>query len=165
MMRFRFAPSPNGRLHLGHAYSALLNLDMARKRGGRFLIRIEDIDIARCTPALARAVLDDLAWLGVEPQETVLFQSHHLADYRAVQDRLHRDGLLYPCFCSRQEVARAAEQMPHDPEGQPVYPGTCRSLPDAERRLRIEAGLPHSWRLDAESSAAHPAAADLRRRN
>jgi glutamyl-Q tRNA(Asp) synthetase len=147
-MRFRFAPSPNGRLHLGHAYSALLNLDLARRRGGRFLIRIEDIDTLRCTPALARAALDDLAWLDIESQEPVLFQSAHISDYHAAQNRLFQDGLVYPCFCSRQDVVRAAAVGPRDPEDQPLYPGTCKALTEAERQDRLAAGLPHAWRLD-----------------
>lgn len=149
MMRFRFAPSPNGRLHLGHAYSALLNFEMARRSGGRFLIRIEDIDTVRCTPALARAALDDLAWLGLQSQEPVLYQSQHVPDYRAAQDRLSGEGLLYPCFCSRQDVIRASgEGAPRDPEGQPLYPGTCKALSEAERQDRVAANRPHAWRLD-----------------
>src|SRR6266511_4418380 len=95
--RYRFAPSPNGRLHLGHAYSALLNRKMARETSGRFLIRIEDIDVLRCTPELAQAALDDLAWLGLVSDEPVMFQNRHLADYRVAQDRLRAGGLLYPC--------------------------------------------------------------------
>jgi glutamyl-Q tRNA(Asp) synthetase len=152
MMRFRFAPSPNGRLHLGHAYSALLNFDLACKRGGRFLIRIEDIDTLRCTPALARAALEDLAWLGLESQEPVLFQSKHMSDYHAAQDRLGEEGLLYPCFCSRQDVVRAAGAGPRDPEDQPLYPGTCKALSEAERRGRLAAGLTPAWRLDMGSA-------------
>jgi glutamyl-Q tRNA(Asp) synthetase len=148
MMRVRFAPSPNGRLHLGHAYSALLNFDLARKRGGRFLVRIEDIDTTRCTPALARAALEDLAWLGLQSQEPVLFQSNHLSEYRDAQHRLSGEGLLYPCFCSRQDVVRAAGEGPRDPEGQPLYPGTCKALSEAERQDRLAANRPHAWRLD-----------------
>src|SRR5438105_1546924 len=110
---FRFAPSPNGRLHLGHAYTALLNKKMARERQGRFLIRIEDIDFLRCRPQLAQAALDDLRWLGLVSDEPVLFQSEHLADYHAAHDRLHETSLLYPCFCSRQDVVAAAKGGKH----------------------------------------------------
>src|SRR5947207_4491938 len=116
---FRFAPSPNGRLHLGHAYSALLNWRMARQTGGKFLIRIEDLDVLRCTPALAQAALDDLQWLGLVSDEPALFQSRHLPDYRLAQNRLRDKGLLYPCFCSRQDIAQAAKDGKRDPEGQP----------------------------------------------
>src|SRR5262245_24074581 len=120
---FRFAPSPNGRLHLGHAFSALLNDEMARDEGGRFLLRIEDIDTVRCTPDLTEAMLKDLAWLGLRWEEPVLRQSEHIADYQAAQQALHDRGLLYPCFCSRQDIARrTAPDSPRDPEGQPLYP-------------------------------------------
>jgi glutamyl-Q tRNA(Asp) synthetase len=150
---FRFAPSPNGRLHLGHAYSALSNLEAARETGGRFLIRIEDIDTLRCTPALAQAALDDLAWLGVVSDEPVLYQSRHLADYRAAQHALRTMGLLYPCFCSRKDIAANAGGT-RDPEGQPLYPGTCKSLSAAERDNRITAGEPHALRLDMARALA-----------
>jgi glutamyl-Q tRNA(Asp) synthetase len=152
MMRpaFRFAPSPNGRLHLGHAYSALLNHRMAREAGGRFLIRIEDIDTIRCTPALAQAALDDLAWLGLVSDEPVLFQSAHLSDYHSAQDRLRRMGLLYPCFCSRQQVLADAKEGKVDPEGQPLYSGKCRSKPANEVQELLKSGLPHSWRINAD---------------
>jgi glutamyl-Q tRNA(Asp) synthetase len=144
---FRFAPSPNGRLHLGHAYSALSNLEAAREMGGRFLIRIEDIDTLRCTPALAQAALDDLAWLGVVSDEPVLYQSRHLAEYRAAQEKLAGMGLLYPCFCSRKDIAANAGDT-RDPEGQPLYAGTCKSLSAAQRDNRITAGTPYALRLD-----------------
>jgi glutamyl-Q tRNA(Asp) synthetase len=146
--RYRFAPSPNGRLHLGHAYSALLNAKAARDSGGRFLVRIEDIDIIRCTPALAQATLDDLAWLGLVSDEPVLFQSAHLADYHRAQDRLREANLLYPCFCSRQDAVAAAKDTRRDPEGQPLYPGTCRRLSRSERAERLEARQAHAWRVD-----------------
>lgn len=151
---FRFAPSPNGRLHLGHAYSALLNEWFAARSGGRLLLRIEDIDVARCRPAFESAILDDLAWLGVAWEQPVRRQSEHLADYREASDRLHRQGVLYPCFCSRQAIAgevarREAEThqaWPRDPDGAPRYPGTCRALSaaDAVGRARGE-GV--AWRL------------------
>ena len=150
---FRFAPSPNGRLHLGHAYSALLNLEAARAAGGRFLIRIEDIDTLRCAPALAEAALADLAWLGVVSDEPVFYQSRHLADYRAAQDKLAALDLLYPCFCSRKDIAAHAGEA-RDPEGQPLYPGICKSLSAAERDRRIAKGEPHAFRLDMARALA-----------
>ncbi|MFZ5674790.1 MAG: tRNA glutamyl-Q(34) synthetase GluQRS [Pseudomonadota bacterium] len=145
---FRFAPSPNGRLHLGHAYSALLNERMARESGGRFLLRIEDIDRPRCTEALTQALLADLAWLGLAWEEPVLRQSAFLADYHDAQRRLRDMGLLYPCFCSRRDIALAAGRtVARDPEGQPLYPGTCRRLSGAERSRRIGQAEPHAWRI------------------
>ena len=150
---FRFAPSPNGELHLGHAYSALLNERMAREAGGRFLIRIEDIDTIRCTAELARRALDDLAWLGLAWEQPVRIQSEHFADYLMQQERLARMGLLYPCFCSRKDIADARR----DPEGQPVYPGTCRALARAEIESRIASREPHAMRIDMEAAVARTA--------
>ena len=146
----RFAPSPTGLLHLGHVYAALF----ARQRagGGRFLVRMEDIDAARCRPAFAAAILDDLAWLGLEGDGPVRVQSDHLAEYAAALDALRERALLYPCFCSRADVVRA-NTAPHGPQG-PVYPGTCRHLPGAERQRRIGAGAPHAWRLDTARAVA-----------
>ena len=136
---FRFAPSPNGYLHLGHALSALLNFDMARESGGRLLLRIEDIDTARCRPQLEAAIYEDLAWLGLSWEEPVRRQSAHLADYRAALARL--DGLVYPSFESRGEIARLAAQRgapcPRDPDGAPIYPGNARALTPAEREARM----------------------------
>ncbi|RDI51270.1 tRNA glutamyl-Q(34) synthetase GluQRS [Microvirga subterranea] len=152
---FRFAPSPNGRLHLGHAYSALLNDDFARRFGGRFLLRIEDIDLTRCRPAFEAAIYADLAWLGLAWEEPVRRQSEHFADYRAAFSRLQGRGVVYPCFCSRKDIAEAVacreaggEPWPRDPDGAPLYPGTCRRLPPDEAALRIAAGDIHAWRLD-----------------
>jgi glutamyl-Q tRNA(Asp) synthetase len=146
---FRFAPSPNGRLHLGHAFSALLNEQMARAAGGRFLLRIEDIDTIRCTCDLAQAMLADLAWLGLRWEEPVMRQSEHLARYREAQDSLRERGLLYPCFCSRQDIARRTPpDAARDPEGQPLYPGTCRHLSAEDRAVRIMRGDPAAWRID-----------------
>ena len=136
---FRFAPSPNGELHLGHAYSALLNAQLARAAGGRFLVRIEDIDQARCIPALAAHALADLAWLGLTWEEPVRFQSAHLRAYHAALDRLRAMGLLYPCNCSRSTITAKANGA-CDPEGQPLYPGTCKHHPPS-------AG-PLAWRID-----------------
>lgn len=152
---FRFAPSPNGRLHLGHAFSALLNGRMAREAGGRFLLRIEDIDRPRCTDALTEAIFADLAWLGLAWEEPVLRQSDHLADYRAAQRRLRDEGLLYPCFCSRRDIALAAgTRGARDPEGQPVYPGTCRHLSREEREARLARAEPHAWRIAMDDAVA-----------
>ncbi|MDX5983302.1 tRNA glutamyl-Q(34) synthetase GluQRS [Sphingomonas echinoides] len=147
----RFAPSPTGRLHLGHAYSAVLAHDLARASGGRFLLRIEDIDGTRSRPEHVDAILADLAWLGLEWDGPVLFQSTREDAYAAALARLRAMGLLYPCFCTRAEIA-ASQSAPHGPE--PVYPGTCRALPEAERTARITAGVPHAWRLDMARAVA-----------
>ncbi len=140
----RFAPSPTGLLHLGHAYAALFAWDKARAGGGRFLLRIEDIDRTRCRPEFEAALLEDLAWLGLDWEAPVRRQSEHFDDYRAALDRLQGEGLLYPCFCTRAEIqaeiARAGA-APHGSDG-PLYPGTCRGLAPAERQRRIEAGAP-----------------------
>jgi glutamyl-Q tRNA(Asp) synthetase len=151
---FRFAPSPNGHLHLGHAFSALLNFDLARAAGGKLLLRIEDIDPARCRPDYEAAIYEDLAWLGIAWETPVRRQSAHLADYRAATDRLTAMGLVYPSFESRAEIARlvAAEEArgpwPRDPDGAPIYPGTAKSLStdDVERLQR--SGAPMALRLD-----------------
>ena len=151
---FRFAPSPNGYLHLGHARSALLNFDLARQSGGRLLLRIEDIDRARCRPEFEAAIYQDLAWLGIEWETPVRRQSDHFEAYRAATDRLTAMGLLYPSFESRAEIARlvadeqARGKWPHDPDGVPLYPGLARSLsPQAIAGLR-RAGAPTALRLD-----------------
>jgi len=152
---FRFAPSPNGRLHLGHAYSALLNADLAESLHGRFLVRIEDIDVMRCRPELERGILDDLAWLGLTWERPVRRQSEHFDDYRARAALLRQRGFLYPCFCSRRDVAAAVAQSeaktgqawPRDPDGAPLYPGSCRALPPVAAERRIAAGQPFSLRL------------------
>lgn len=147
----RFAPSPNGRLHLGHAYSALLNAAIAERLGGRLSLRIEDIDPVRSRPDLIAAIADDLAWLGIRFTGPVRRQSLHLAAYAAARDRLAGRGLAYPCFCSRGQIrARLAEvaDPPRDPDGVPLYPGTCRTLSPAQAQARIDRGEPHTWRLD-----------------
>jgi len=155
---FRFAPSPNGYLHLGHALSALINFEMACAAGGRFLLRIEDIDVARCRPHYEAAIYEDLAWLGITWEEPVRRQSAHLDDYRAALTRL--DGLLYPSFESRGEIARlvAEREMhapwPRDPDGALLYPGDARSLSPAERRRRMAAGEPYALRLDMTAAIA-----------
>jgi glutamyl-Q tRNA(Asp) synthetase len=157
---FRFAPSPNGELHLGHAYSALLNHDMAREAGGRFLLRIEDIDTARCTPEYERRIHDDLAWLGLSWEEPVRRQSEHFDDYRSALDGLIAEELVYPAFMSRGEVRghiaeeeAAGRPWPHDPDGVPLYPGLDRRLSRRERRRRMDGGEPFAWRLDVEAAA------------
>lgn len=151
----RFAPSPTGRLHLGHAYSALLAHRFARERGGRFLLRIEDIDPGRCREEYVEGIFEDLTWLGIDWDGPVRRQSAHLADYAAALDRLKELGLAYPCFCTRRAIAdeiAASGNAPHGPDG-PVYPGTCRHLPDAERRTRM-ASEAHAWRLDIAAAMA-----------
>ena len=152
----RFAPSPTGHLHLGHAHSALVGWQAARRVGGRFLLRIEDIDRSRCRPEFAAAIREDLAWLGLDWDGPVRIQSEHLAEYRAALDQLARQGLLYPCFCTRAdikaEVARA-DAAPHGPEG-PLYPGTCRALAPSEREARMAAGAPFALRLDVARAVA-----------
>ncbi|MES2022600.1 MAG: tRNA glutamyl-Q(34) synthetase GluQRS [Pseudomonadota bacterium] len=147
----RFAPSPTGRLHLGHAYSAVLAHDLARASGGRFLLRIEDIDGTRSRPEHVEAIVADLAWLGLERDGPVLFQSTREEAYAAALARLRAMGLLYPCFCTRAEIA-ASQSAPHGPE--PIYPGTCRALAEAERAARITAGVRHAWRLDMARAVA-----------
>ncbi|TAN48163.1 MAG: tRNA glutamyl-Q(34) synthetase GluQRS [Rhodospirillales bacterium] len=146
MIVTRFAPSPTGHLHLGHAYSALFAHEAARRSGGRFLLRIEDIDPGRCRPEFVISILEDLAWLGLTWETPVRRQSEHLADYRGALDRLEAMGLLYPCFCSRKDIA-ASGQAPHGPDG-PLYPGTCRGLSPAGRADSIAAGRPFAFRLD-----------------
>ncbi len=152
----RFAPSPTGRLHLGHAYAALFAERLARAAGGRFLLRIEDIDRSRCRPEHEAGILEDLAWLGLAWDGPVRRQSEHLADYREALGRLASRGLVYPCFCSRREIQAeiaGAAAAPQGPEG-PLYPGTCRLLPDPVRRRRIAEGEPYALRLDSAKAAA-----------
>lgn len=146
----RFAPSPTGFLHLGHAHSALAGWRRARAAGGRFLLRIEDIDQGRCRPEYTAALLEDLAWLGLDWDGEVRVQSRHFPDYRAALERLVARGLLYPCFCTRADIAReiaGSAAAPHGPDG-PLYPGICRRLSQDERQARIARGEPHALRLD-----------------
>jgi glutamyl-Q tRNA(Asp) synthetase len=162
---FRFAPSPNGYLHLGHAYSALLNFDLARRAGGRFLLRIEDIDAARCRPEFEAAIYQDLAWLGTSWETPVRRQSEHFSSYRDAVEKLVARGLTYPSFESRAEIARLVAQKeaeaswPRNPDGAPLYPGTAKSLPADERKRLIEEGVPYAWRLDM--AAVRARAGDL----
>ncbi len=151
----RFAPSPTGELHLGSAYSARIAWQRAREAGGTFLVRIEDTDIRRCRREYETAILDDLRWLGLDWDGEVRRQSDHFADYGKVLDQLDARGLIYPCFCTRADIAReiaAAASAPHGPDG-PLYPGTCRSLSNEERRHRIAAGHELCMRLDAARAA------------
>ncbi len=141
----RFAPSPTGFLHLGHASAALIAHRRARANGGRFLLRIEDIDATRCRPEYEAAILEDMAWLGIVPDGPVRRQSAHLAEYAKVLDSLRTIDLLYPCFCTRTGIARSGV-APHGPDG-PVYPGTCACLAPDRAAARIAAGEPHGWRL------------------
>jgi len=143
---YRFAPSPNGELHLGHAYSALFTDRAARQGRGTFLLRIEDIDTLRCRPHFAAQIFEDLSWLGLRWEVPVRVQSEHLDDYASAQQRLNEMGLLYPCFCSRQAVAASAQRS--DPDGNPLYPGTCRELSNTARQERIVKGEPFSLRID-----------------
>jgi glutamyl-Q tRNA(Asp) synthetase len=158
---FRFAPSPNGYLHLGHAYSALLNFNLARERGGKFLLRIEDIDATRCRPEYEAAIYEDLAWPGIAWETPVRRQSEHFAAYRDAIAKLSAQGLIYPSFESRAETARlvAAREKeapwPRDPDGAPLYPGTAKSLSSAERQQRMASGAPYALRLDMDAAIAH----------
>jgi glutamyl-Q tRNA(Asp) synthetase len=142
----RFAPSPTGYLHLGHAYAAIFSYEAARAAGGRFLLRIEDIDAGRCRPEFDAAIEEDLAWLGLDWQRPVRRQSAHMDEYRAALAKLDAAGLIYPCFCTRAEIAHSAS-APQGPDG-PIYPGTCRDLLPEVRARRIEAGAPYALRLD-----------------
>ena len=148
----RFAPSPTGYLHVGHAFAALF----ARAAGGRFLLRMEDIDEGRCRPEFEAAILEDLRWLGLDWEEPIRRQSEHMADYAAALQTLDAGGLLYPCFCTRKDIRAeiaAAGHAPHGPDG-PLYPGTCRHLSPDERRRRQDSGAPFALRLDMEKAIA-----------
>jgi len=146
LIHTRFAPSPTGRLHLGHAFSALQAHDFARANGGIFTLRIEDIDGTRSRPEHVAAILADLDWLGLQWDEPPVFQSQRLPLYQAALDRLRAMGLLYPCFCTRADIA-ASLSAPHGPDG-PLYPGTCRERADPDLTR------PHSWRLDMAAAVA-----------
>jgi glutamyl-Q tRNA(Asp) synthetase len=160
---YRFAPSPNGPLHLGHALSALLNFELAQRASGRFLLRIEDIDATRCRREFESAIDRDLAWLGLLWEEPVRRQSEHRRDYAAALDRLDALGLIYPSFESRAEIAREVAHLdavgpwPRDPDGVPLYPGEARTLPPAERQRLIAAGASYALRLDMAAALARAA--------
>ena len=157
---FRFAPSPNGDLHLGHAYSALLNGDLARNTGGTLLLRLEDIDRERCREAYEVSIEDDLTWLGVTWAGVPRRQSEHLESYREALERLEARQLVYPCFCTRGMILSAAHAAPTalpravDPDGTPLYPGTCRRLPVDESARRIARGWPATRRIDMNRALA-----------
>lgn len=146
----RFAPSPNGSLHLGHALSALVGYDMAKKLGGRFLVRIEDIDVARCRVEHVTGIFEDLNWLGLSWEEPVLFQSQCFDVYTQAAGWLESQGLLYPCFASRSEIVAAATEGQQDPEGSPLYPGLHKSLPKSQIEERIGQGEHFALRIDME---------------
>ena len=147
---FRFAPSPNGYLHLGHAYSALFTAYWAKKSGARFLLRIEDIDVARCKPEFAEAIEKDLRWLGLDWEGTVLFQSTRFEAYEKAAGQLRDMGVLYPCFCTRAKIASAATKS--DPDGAPIYPGTCKELSNLQIEQRLGEKTPVQWRLDMDKA-------------
>ena len=157
---FRFAPSPNGYLHLGHAFSALLNFDLARASGGRLLLRIEDIDPTRCRPEYEEAIYQDLAWLGISWEAPVRRQSEHLGAYRKALDRLAAQGLIYPGFESRADIAKLVRQReaegpwPRDPDGAPLYPGEAKLLSEDARAGLVESGVPYALRLDMSAAIA-----------
>ena len=149
----RFAPSPNGYLHLGHAYSAMMNGALAAETGGRSLLRMENIDVTRCRPEFETALLEDLAWLGLIWEEPVRRQSDHFECYTTALRRLEHRGLLYPCFCSRGDIMAAVAARPRwpvDPDGTPLYPGTCKHMSAEKRAQRFAAGERASYRLDMD---------------
>jgi glutamyl-Q tRNA(Asp) synthetase len=149
---FRFAPSPNGLLHLGHAYSALLNAEKAKEAGGQFLLRIEDTDQTRARPEFVLAIFEDLAWLGLGWEQPVRIQSEHFNDYEHRLQQLWAAGAVYPCFCSRKQALEHALPV-QDPEGQPLYGGTCKRLSPTLAKRRIGDGDIHGWRLDTHMDA------------
>ena len=157
MIVTRFAPSPTGFLHLGHAYAALTAFGAARANNGRFLLRIEDIDAARCRPEYEAGIMEDLRWLGVEWEEPVRRQSEHFGDYAAALEALEAQGVIYPCFCTRKDIAEEIARAGIAPQGSDLstapYPGTCRALSEAERAGRIAAGMPYALRLDVMKAA------------
>ena len=150
----RFAPSPTGLLHTGHAYSALFAYETGRRSGGRFILRIENLDFTRCRPEFEAAIEEDLNWLGIIWERPVRRQSDHLPDFAVAANNLKQQGLLYPCFCTRKEIQQeinAAGGAPHGPDG-PVYPGTCKHLSLSERNDRIAAGQSFALRLNLEKA-------------
>jgi len=164
---FRFAPSPNGELHLGHAFSALFGFELSRRAGGRFLLRIEDIDLGRCRPEYEDAIYRDLAWLGLEWEEPVRRQSEHMDDYRAAAERLRQMNLAYPAFMSRTEItaATADPSWPRDPDGAPLYPTSDRALTRSEAQARTDAGAPYALRINTEKALARAGPLSWREEN
>jgi glutamyl-Q tRNA(Asp) synthetase len=155
---FRFAPSPNGELHLGHALSALVGYEQARACGGRFLVRIEDIDVGRSRERFVAGILEDLAWLGLAWEEPIVFQSQRMPAYAEAAARLQAMGLLYPCFATRAEIEAAAAGGPADPDGAPLYPGLYKGRDPAEIVRRTTAGEPFALRIDVGRAMAAAAA-------
>lgn len=160
----RFAPSPTGPLHLGHAHAALFAWRAAREAGGRFLVRIEDIDRQRCRPAFERALLDDLAWLGLDWERPERRQSDHFGDYRAALTRLEALGVVYPCFCTRKDIAEAGHAPHLTGADGPLYSGRCRALAPDQRAERMAAGRPYALRLDVARALALTGPLDWRDR-
>ena len=154
----RFAPSPTGRLHLGHAYSALLSYRLTQERSGRFLLRIEDIDTTRCRPEFVEGILEDLAWLGLSWETPVRRQSQHLETYRQALNQLAERGLLYRCYCTRKEIRAAQPRM--GPDG-PVYPGICRDRADAKLDTEPAPSVPFALRLNLERARVAVGAAEM----
>lgn len=153
----RFAPSPTGYLHLGHVYAAMFAFEAARQTGGRFLLRLEDIDQQRCRPEFAEAIMMDLRWAGLHWDGGVVRQSERPALYLAALKKLEFIGVIYPCFCSRKQIRHEVEEAgraPHGPAGELIYPGICRHLDAQERAYRMQRGEPFAWRLDVEKAAA-----------
>ena len=150
----RFAPSPTGKLHKGHAYSVRLAYEYAKEHGGLFILRIEDIDTTRCKPEFTELIYKDLKWLGINWQEPVRIQSEHFDDYKKALDVIKELGLVYPCFCTRKEIREEIERSPkapHGPEGA-HYPGTCKHLTKAEISSLMESGRDHAWRLNVDNA-------------
>ncbi len=146
----RFAPSPTGYLHLGHAYAALFACEAAKRGGGRFLLRIEDIDKQRCRPEFEAAIYDDLRWLGLA-WDGVRRQRDHADAHAKALGRLIETGVAYPCFCTRKQIRAEIEEAgraPHGPSGEPIYPGICRGLDPDERAFRLKNGMAYAWRLN-----------------
>ena len=153
----RFAPSPNGWLHLGHAYSALIGARAAREAGGQFLLRIEDIDVGRARPHFVEGIYQDLEWLGLSWPEPVMVQSTRFEVYEAALAKLRAQGLVYQCWATRREILAAIEDKkdwPRDPDGAPLYPGLYRDLADSQRKKLMWEGAPYCWRLDMEKALA-----------
>jgi glutamyl-Q tRNA(Asp) synthetase len=148
----RFAPTPNGLLHLGHAYSALRNAALADRLGAKLLLRFEDIDPARCRPEYEAAILDDLAWLGVACEPNPRRQSEHVGDYARAFETLRRRGLVYPCYCTRGQIAQT--HSGRDPDGAPLHRGRCEAVSAQETRARLDSGAPANWRLDLAGALA-----------
>jgi glutamyl-Q tRNA(Asp) synthetase len=148
----RFAPSPTGRLHLGHAFSALSAFAAARESSGRFLLRIEDIDFTRCRPEFEDGILEDLAWLGLEWETPVRRQSDHFADYESALERLRALGVVYRCFLTRREIAEASASAPHGPDEEAIYRGPATPISADEEASRIAEGQSFAWRLSMRYS-------------